>query len=178
MKTCPNCHTEKSASEFHKNRAEKDGLQVNCKSCRSLRSKLESSLEQARARNRKYRNSKKGGQTAKQYWATEEYKKKRVGYRNNEKGKATRQRSSRQQKLRFPERIRAAHAVQRAARAGKLPRIKTQKCIKCHAPARDYDHYLGYEREHWLDVQPVCRTCHIQIETTRKLESVGAQTRP
>jgi hypothetical protein len=33
-------------------------------------------------------------------------------------------------------------------------------CVDCGAQARDYDHHMGYEERHALDVEPVCRPCH------------------
>ena len=37
MKYCPTCKTYKPVSEFHKNKATKDGLQGECKKCRAAR---------------------------------------------------------------------------------------------------------------------------------------------
>jgi hypothetical protein len=34
--------------------------------------------------------------------------------------------------------------------------------MDCGAPARDYDHYLGYAVIHHLDVEPVCHSCNIK----------------
>ena len=51
---------------------------------------------------------------------------------------------------------RASGAVGQAIRQGKLPHPTTLRCMDCGATATCYDHYLGYAREHWLDVQPVC----------------------
>lgn len=61
---------------------------------------------------------------------------------------------------RYPERIAARSAVAGAVRTGVLARAATQSCFDCGGPAAQHDHYLGYGREHWLDVQPVCRRCH------------------
>lgn len=51
---------------------------------------------------------------------------------------------------------RASGAVTNAVRTGLLPPVTTQRCVDCGAVATAYDHYKGYAREHWLDVQPVC----------------------
>ena len=53
-------------------------------------------------------------------------------------------------------RIEASNAVGRAIRRGALADPKTLLCLDCGVPAQVYDHYLGYDPEHWLDVQPVC----------------------
>lgn len=51
---------------------------------------------------------------------------------------------------------RASAAVGQAIKQGKLPHPTTLRCADCGAIATNYDHHLGYAREHWLDVQPVC----------------------
>ena len=51
---------------------------------------------------------------------------------------------------------RASSAVGQAINQGKLPHPTTLKCVDCGASATSYDHHLGYDRTHWLDVEPVC----------------------
>lgn len=52
-----------------------------------------------------------------------------------------------------------AHQVVRCAvDRGDLPRIKTQTCVDCGAPASDYDH-RDYNKP--LDVEPTCRSCNL-----------------
>lgn len=48
-----------------------------------------------------------------------------------------------------------------------LPPARNFLCVDCGKPATDYDHYLGYNDEHCLDVQPVCRSCHFRREIQR-----------
>ena len=62
--------------------------------------------------------------------------------------------------IRYPDRASARLAVTRAVSGGRLPRASSCKCFDCGGPAKEYDHYLGYEREYWLTVQPVCKVCH------------------
>ena len=51
---------------------------------------------------------------------------------------------------------RASAAVLQAIKQGKLPHPTTLTCADCGAIATSYDHHLGYGRDHWLDVEPVC----------------------
>lgn len=52
----------------------------------------------------------------------------------------------------------AAHkAVNKAVRAGILPKVSTQVCVDCGKPACDYDH-RDYGKP--LEVDPVCRSCN------------------
>jgi hypothetical protein len=63
--------------------------------------------------------------------------------------------------------------VNQAVRRGDLPRPNTLPCTDCaHVWAKgerrhEYDHHLGYDAEHHLDVQPVCTTCHSAREKSR-----------
>lgn len=61
-----------------------------------------------------------------------------------------------------PDRLAAnAHqAVRRAIAAGQLAPLAERLCKDCGAAARNYHHFAGYEREHWLDVEPLCCRCH------------------
>lgn len=68
---------------------------------------------------------------------------------------------------RYPERINARKAVAYAVQIGRLPGVTETACVDCGAPARQYDHYLGYAREHRLHVQAVCRACHGRRDVVR-----------
>lgn len=54
-----------------------------------------------------------------------------------------------------------------AVRDGKLPRARTLACVDCGEPAREYDHLHGYDDEHALDVEAVCRPCHVKRGVAR-----------
>lgn len=58
-------------------------------------------------------------------------------------------------------------AVQRAVRSGLLPRPDSVPCVDCNGPAKEYDHYLGYTKEHRLSVQAVCLACHGKRNSSR-----------
>ena len=68
----------------------------------------------------------------------------------------------------------ARRAVGVAVRFGRLPRANDRPCVDCGHVWRDgerrheYDHYLGYEIEHRLAVEPVCTTCHADREKARR----------
>jgi hypothetical protein len=69
---------------------------------------------------------------------------------------------------RFPDRAVARIQVNEAVKYGRMPRAKDLLCVDCLTPAREYDHYLGYAKEHWFDVQAVCRSCHLEREKRRR----------
>jgi hypothetical protein len=57
---------------------------------------------------------------------------------------------------------RARAAVNQAVRRGKLPRVKTLQCVECGGQAEEYHHHISHKREHYLDVIPLCKTCHLK----------------
>lgn len=71
----------------------------------------------------------------------------------------------------------ARHTVRHHVSQGWLPRASTLPCVDCGLPARDYDHYLGYDAVHHLDVQPVCRRCH-QLRNVARGEWGAGTGRP
>ena len=83
MKTCPKCKEEKPFSEFHKNRAKKDGYQNQCKVCRKAINKLtyDKYGEKNRERARKYakENKERRKEYARKY--TQENREKIKEYR-------------------------------------------------------------------------------------------------
>jgi hypothetical protein len=54
----------------------------------------------------------------------------------------------------------ARRAVRYAVASGRMNRAATFICVSCGNQAREWHHYLGYHRDHWLDVIPLCVPCH------------------
>lgn len=54
----------------------------------------------------------------------------------------------------------ARHAVYGALRYGKI--TKPSICELCNKESKSIEahHYMGYEKEHWLDIVWVCKECH------------------
>ena len=55
---------------------------------------------------------------------------------------------------------RAHTAVRTAIIAGRLPAPAETVCGDCGRRASVYHHHSGYAPEHWLSVEPLCRSCH------------------
>lgn len=75
---------------------------------------------------------------------------------------------ARQRARRDPAEARARGAVRRAVLAGKL--VRPEVCDECGVRPHSYlkieaHHYKGYAREHWLDVEWLCRGCHASDHT-------------
>jgi len=81
-------------------------------------------------------------------------------YRQTDKGRAYHKARKRRFNALNPNQVKAVNAINNAITAGKLPRPNTKLCYYCPKPAQQYHHWHGYEKEHWLDVVPVCRKCH------------------
>jgi hypothetical protein len=64
----------------------------------------------------------------------------------------------------YPNRRKARGKVNTEVQSERLPKVNTQECKCCNNIAIGYHHYLGYEREHWLDIIPLCRDCHIKAD--------------
>jgi hypothetical protein len=61
----------------------------------------------------------------------------------------------------------ARRAVGHAIVAGKLSPASSRVCSDCGAGAAEYDHVNGYEPERHLDVEPVCKPCHLARRVAR-----------
>lgn len=73
------------------------------------------------------------------------------------------------------ENKRARGAVYVEVRAGRLLRPDRRSCADCGSAASEYDHYLGYDRFHWLDVEAVCKGCNATRENKRRLTARQAK---
>lgn len=110
---------------------------------------------------RKYARSQKRRAKIKQYIENANGKQimKKVYSRYNKSKKGKKRDNKYNQQ--HPERRKAKAAVDKAIRTLKLPKPNSLVCCYCTKSAELYHHHKGYEPEHWLDVIPVCRKCHI-----------------
>ena len=134
MKKCCHCKKTKPFSKFFKNRSTKDGYQSWCKIC------FYNSVK-------KYRRTEQGRATQERYRQKEKSKLKHCFYQK---------RYCQENKLK----VQAHRAVTNAVKSGKLPRPDSLKCFYCPEQANQYHHYLGYAKEHWLDVIALSELCH------------------
>ena len=147
-KTCRVCKQIKLLSEFYKYTKMLDNHLNLCKSC---------SLKQMK----KYRQTERG---------KTEYENYQKHYRQSEKCKATFRAATKRYSAQYPNRIKAANAVNHAIRAGRLPRPDSLQC-SCSKQAIQY-HHPSYEPEHWLNIVPMCRVCHLKYHKNLNLISI------
>jgi len=172
MKTCCRCKINKELNEFVKSKRMKDGFSNRCKSCHRIAS-IESCRNNPHGRKKAHQ---KYYQTHKQEhiqkcieWAKrnpQKVKEIRLRCRRNltddqiKKLNECRKKSTKQQRQKFPDKYKARNKVNNAVAKKKIPKVTTLQCIDCGSPAKQYHHHKGYDVEHWLDVVPMCISCH------------------
>lgn len=140
LRCCSQCYIWKPTSDF-------PGVGAYCNSCNNRKS-LEQSRTLATIRWRK------------EYAARPDNKKRRQESlkkaKQTEQGKESIRRSIEKHK----DKRAARFAVQRAARSGKIPRIRDMECEICGGQATGYHHTHDHTREHWFSIIAVCDDCH------------------
>lgn len=174
MKKCSKCQQVKDLSEFHKNRAMRDGYQHYCKGCSKQASNRYWSTPEGKAR-----KAEKDQRHYRKTYSTRDGRKRLLErnrrFAETEAGRAMRARiyskwlRSEKGKRYRQEKYRsligkAWLAVHTATANGALPRARTLKCSHCTHRADGYHHHRGYAREFWLDVVPLCTKCHKKAE--------------
>lgn len=145
---CTQCHQEKPIDQFYRRGGDREGYRGKCKECTSKVLRRYEQSPAGKATKRRYRVSEKGKEAQRRYYKTE-------------KGKRPRKRREKRQTEKHPARRKAKQAVNDAVRSEKLPRVTDLVCSICKEPAQEYHHYRGYAKRNWLNVQPLCRTCHV-----------------
>ena len=147
MKHCTKCGKDKPLEEFYRNRAQRDGRASWCVEC----VKAYKQTPQVRALKA----------AALRRWRAKPFGKERYRiYVMTKKNKAARKRANANYAANHPERCKARTAVFNATKAGKLPEVDTCACVDCGDPAVNY-HHESYAPDRRLDVEPLCRRCHI-----------------
>ena len=144
-KFCPKCDCEKSTGDFNRNVSCPDGFQGYCRLCQGQSNSV-------------YNKSARGRLKRSEHEKTPKSKARILRYRQSDKGKAT----AREYLFGDDDRYKGRYAVTNAVKLGNMPRAADCVCSSCGEPAREYHHHLGYGREHWLDVTPVCKPCHVK----------------
>lgn len=159
MKQCSKCKEWKELSEFYRANNKKSGYFSQCKKCANEARKGYDRSEILK----KYNSSEKGRIARSQYEKTEKGKIAKKRYRQSEIGREIERKNSAAYKIRYPDRAKAHYVVKDMVKMGKIPPAKMLPCDICGNAACHYHHYKGYEKEHWLDVIPLCQQCHINI---------------
>lgn len=143
LKRCCHCLEDFPATPefFYRSSSKADGLYHQCKTCKEA-----------------YRKTPKGRDVV---------RRRTSKWRKTENGKKYRRAKDKRRRERFPEKGKARSAVRTAIKSEKLVAVELCSCAKCGSQSEEYHHY-SYEREHWLDVIPLCRPCHRSIHRMNK----------
>ena len=171
-KRCSHCKRIKPLDEYYKDKSTPDGLYYSCKKCHNERTKSYAQTPKGRKNackgSSKYRkkNRPKINEYQRKYYhkykQTPEGKETYNRYSKTEKGIENSHRQRKRYRKQYPDKFKAHQAMRNAVRSGKMPQANTQKCT-CEKQAYGYHHYLGYAKEHWFDVIPLCFRCHFIV---------------
>lgn len=163
-KRCSRCGEVKFISEFHCNKASRDGYAYQCKLC--VKQSYQKQRERVRERAREYYKKNK----EKIIKRSNEYTRERRRKFGREKRSATALSRHNAQIIDYkksnPVKVKAQSAVYGAIKSGRLARARDCQCLYCGSDATEYHHW-SYEPEHWLDVVPLCHSCHMKIHSPK-----------
>jgi hypothetical protein len=138
-KVCRSCKEAKPTSEFYPHDGHKDGLSSYCHKCTLQRRAIR--YRSGHNRQLKAEYDKRANQT--------------------ERRKLQRRAAMRRWRSRNKQSVEAHMAVRWAVYFGILPPLGKTPCGKCGQPSYQYHHTNGMEEPHWIDVVPLCKTCHL-----------------
>lgn len=158
VRICTKCHEVKLITEFYGDKRRSGGLRSECKSCDKKYDHKRYFSDQPRFLKQKrdyyYKNADKVAKRSRKYNAEHKDHLFQMTYKRNKKYRETEGGTHK-----FSARMKIWYYLKR----GKLVK---QPCKVCGDIKSFAHHYLGYEPEHWLDVEWLCRKHH--AETQRK----------
>jgi predicted nucleic acid-binding Zn-ribbon protein len=164
-KRCTKCGQTKDVSEFYGNKNAKDGLEWGCKKCKSEQyyKRYKQDPKAILDRNRKYATSKAGIENRSNWIERSKNKlhEYRVRYIHTKKGKEAVEKKIKRYNNEYPEKRYAKEVIHDLVRRGKLPRVNTLTCHRCHVNQAEHYHHPDYSKP--MDVIPLCVQCHIDI---------------
>ena len=149
LKKCKDCEAEKPLSEFYAHKGMKDGRLNKCKDC----------AKAAAIKNRSQKVEYYRAYDANRFQNDSRVKERHKSYKKTEAGKAATQKSRKKWLAENPEK-RAAHVLLGSyVSTGRID--KPDVCSVCGAGGRIDGHHHDYSKP--LDVQWLCRGCHVQL---------------
>ena len=148
MKTCCVCKQSLPINMFHK------GNKSNCKECRKIETReyYLKNRQKVLDRNREWRknNPEKFRESAKKLYERHKNEGKAIEY-------------SRRYAAKYPDKKKARAKVMVALRSKNI--TMPEACEGCSINARlEAHHYLGYAKDHWLDIKWLCKKCHVEAD--------------
>jgi hypothetical protein len=189
LKRCTACKKEKTNNEYHKDKYRPDGLTQQCKECRKqakiryyqipgsreksrqyskkhYKENREARMEYDRIRRQNPEVQKREKENSRKHRRTPEHRQKdREVKRKLAKDPNYKQKRKEYDRYRRETqylKVRAREVVRKAVYRKKIPPASDLACdwSGCQKQANEYHHYKGYERENWMDIQPLCYEHH------------------
>lgn len=161
-KECTGCHIVKSLSEY--SLIKRSGkLYTKCKQC--VREQRKKWKEKNPDYHKKWRDENR--ERVRTYYHTPNVVAQREKYQKSPDGRLKRY-LAKKARYHLPEnemKHNARAAIRRAIKKGILPKVNTLMCSNCKVnQAEHYHHHNGYDKEHRIDVIPVCQKCHLILD--------------
>lgn len=131
-KQCTICKEKRPLSEFHRDASRGDGLDATCKVCKKAACKRYGKSDGGKATQRRYAQTQKGKAKKRRHYL----------------------------KIKDTLKWKARNAVRQKINTGKMNYARMLACAFCGKQASSWHHHLGYKKQHWLDVIPLCKICH------------------
>ncbi len=151
MKRCTSCGLYKPFDDFYHNKRSSDGYTHQCKACKKVEyERRKDVVKEYYRKNREVLIAK-----AREYAALHGRRKTAIAKSKHNAWTSNYRRSN-------SDKAKAHNAVAVAVVQGRLPKASTCSCAHCGGGATEYHHW-SYASEHWLDVVPLCHSCHMKI---------------
>ena len=173
-KTCTKCNATKPLSSFYHQATRPDGHYPYCKTCTDAQVREYQASDAGQKKMREYRQSAAFKEKRRKIRNTPEYKAQMRAYKQSKKGREAAARYNQSSKraviaARYAHNHRqecSAHwAIGCYVRSGRMPRASQCICSMCGNQADHYHHHNGYDKDHVLDVIPLCHSCHVAAHT-------------
>ena len=163
---CPFKGLSQPLANFSKRKDMKDGYRSQCRACDKIARDKYYSTEHGKAIRKAGNDRNNRIPTCKPPKRTPEYTKARKikyehDYRATPTGREIKRKNAALDRQRHPERYQAIKAVRSAIYRGDIIHPRFLVCVDCGVPAKEYHHHKGYTPEHYLDVIPLCKQCHV-----------------
>lgn len=173
-KKCTACHQNLPLESFVVCKRNKDGRGAKCKECHKVICTNYVSNNKMKRLNssREYWIKNKPAHRARVRAWQDEHPENMVEIKNRykashpERDKTYRKKfgsiNTKKYRAAYPEKYKARNKVNNAVANAIIPKLENQLCMHCGKQAKEYHHHKGYAPQHWLDVIPLCKPCHIK----------------
>ena len=173
-KTCTKCNATKPLSSFYHQATRPDGHYPYCKTCTDAQVREYQASDAGQKKMREYRQSAAFKEKRRKIRNTPEYKAQMRAYRQSKKGREAAARYAKSGAraavmARYFQNNRAACNARKLIwsriASKKMPQASQCICSMCGNQADHYHHHNGYDKDHVLDIIPLCHSCHVAAHT-------------